>query len=448
MSASALSARTRLLLEGPPLATLLRLAAPNVGEAAARVIFISADALFVSWLGLDALAGVSLVFPLFLVMQMMSAGGLGVGVASAIARALGAGGKAEADALAGHGLLLAFGLAALFTLALSLAGPWLYGALGADGAALETAVAYSAWMFGGAIFVWLMNTLANVFRGAGDMLTAASAIVVGEAVHLALSPALILGWGPFPELGVVGAAIGALSAYVTGAAMLLARLAHGPVMPRFGGIRAARFAAILRVGAFGALNVVQMQLIAFIATSFVAGFGAAALAGFGAALRLEILQIPILFGVGSAVVAMVATSLGAGNRLRGRQVAWTGALVSTAIGLAFAAVALLCPEAWLRLFTADAAAIDAGADYLRLNGAVYPLLGFGTGLMFACLGAGMGLRASLPLSVRLGIVVLAGWAALRLGFGLDALYLCIAAATATFGGAMLVAVRPLFTRES
>lgn len=448
MTASALSARTRLLLEGPPLPTLLRLAAPNVGEAAARVTFISADALFVSWLGLDALAGVSLVFPLFLVMQMMSAGGLGVGVASAIARALGAGRKPEADALAGHGLLLALALAALCMAAMLAGGRWLYGALGAEGAALKAAVAYSAWMFGGAVLVWLMNTLANVFRGAGEMLTAASAIVVGEAMHLVLSPALILGWGPLPELGVVGAAIGALSAYATGAAMLLVRLARGPVRPRFGETRCARFAAVLSVGAFGALNVVQMQLIAFVATSFVAGFGAAALAGFGAALRLEILQIPILFGVGSAVIAMVATSLGAGDRLRGRRVAWTGALVSTAIGLGFAAVALVWPEAWLRLFTDDAGAVEAGAAYLRTNGAVYPLLGFGTGLMFACLGAGLGLRASLPLSLRLAVVVLGGGAALSLGLGRDALFICIAAATAAFCGAMLAAVRPLFARES
>src|SRR5690606_29521888 len=111
--------------------------------------------------------------------------------------------------------------------------------------------------------------------------------------------------------------------------------------------------AVLKVGAFGALNVLQLQLIAFVAASLVAGFGAASLAGYGAASRLEILQIPILFGVGSAVIAMVATSLGAGQRPRARRVAWTGGFVSTAIGMAFAAIALLAPEAWMRLFTAD-----------------------------------------------------------------------------------------------
>jgi hypothetical protein len=87
----ALAARTRILLEGPILATLLRLALPNLGEAAARISFVAVDAVFVGWLGTEALAGVSLAFPIFLIMQMMSASGLGAGVSSAIARALGAG---------------------------------------------------------------------------------------------------------------------------------------------------------------------------------------------------------------------------------------------------------------------------------------------------------------------------------------------------------------------
>src|SRR5258708_26481901 len=102
-----LPARTRLLLEGPLLQTLLRLAAPNLGEAAARIAFIACDAVFVGWLGTDALAGVSLVFPIFLVMQMTSANGLGAGVSSSIARAMGAGRRDDADARAAHALLLA-----------------------------------------------------------------------------------------------------------------------------------------------------------------------------------------------------------------------------------------------------------------------------------------------------------------------------------------------------
>src|SRR5260221_8972857 len=97
---SVLSARTQRILEAPVLPLLLSLAAPNIGEAMARITFLTADALFVSWLGSDALAGVAVVFPLFLILQTATASGIGSGVSSAIGRALGAGDHARAASLA------------------------------------------------------------------------------------------------------------------------------------------------------------------------------------------------------------------------------------------------------------------------------------------------------------------------------------------------------------
>ncbi|HLB16304.1 MAG TPA: MATE family efflux transporter, partial [Burkholderiales bacterium] len=102
-----LSPRTRLLLEGPVARTLLRLAAPNVLVMVLQATVGTLDAVFVGWLGSDALAGVSLVFPLIMLMQTMSAGGMGGGVASAVARALGGGRRADADALVGHACVVA-----------------------------------------------------------------------------------------------------------------------------------------------------------------------------------------------------------------------------------------------------------------------------------------------------------------------------------------------------
>src|SRR5262245_54577818 len=106
---------TRRLLEAPVTPTLLRLAAPNMAEAVARVAFITLDAYFVAWLGDDALAGISLVFPFFLLMQTMSAGGMGGGIASAIARALGAGRPEHAQTLVLHAVVIALAGAACFT---------------------------------------------------------------------------------------------------------------------------------------------------------------------------------------------------------------------------------------------------------------------------------------------------------------------------------------------
>src|SRR6188768_4588784 len=114
-ASAALSPRTRLLLEGPVARTLLRLAAPNVLVMVLQAMVSTLDGVLVGWLGGDALAGVSVVFPLVMLMQTMSAGGMGGGVASAVARALGAGRRKEADALVAHALFIALGMGALFT---------------------------------------------------------------------------------------------------------------------------------------------------------------------------------------------------------------------------------------------------------------------------------------------------------------------------------------------
>ncbi|HEX6082705.1 MAG TPA: MATE family efflux transporter, partial [Methylomirabilota bacterium] len=212
-AAPALAARTRRLLEGPVAPTLLRLAAPNVAVMVAQAAVSTMDAVFVGWLGSDALAGVSLVFPLVMLMQTMSAGGMGGGVASAVARALGAGRRADADALVVHALVIAAAMAAAFTVTLALAGPSLYRALGGDGAVLAAAMAYSRVIFGGALAYWLLNTLGSIVRGTGNMTLPATATVASGLVYLALSPALILGWGPLPRLGIAGAAAASVIAF-------------------------------------------------------------------------------------------------------------------------------------------------------------------------------------------------------------------------------------------
>src|ERR1700736_2357071 len=166
---STLDQRTRLLLEAPIAATLIRLAAPNMLVMVVQAAVGLIETYFVGKLGTDALAGVALVFPVLMLMQMMSAGAMGGGISSAIARALGAGRRADADALVPHALAIAvmFGLA--FMLALIFGGRWLYAAMGGGGAALDAALTYSNVVFSGAVLLWLYNSLANVIRGTGNM---------------------------------------------------------------------------------------------------------------------------------------------------------------------------------------------------------------------------------------------------------------------------------------
>src|SRR5262245_53829375 len=148
------SAVTQRLLDGPIAPTLLRLAAPNVVVLAVQTAINVLEAYFVGGLGTDALAGVSLVFPLIMLMQTMSAGGMGGGVASAVARALGAGRRRDADALVVHALVVATAMGALFTVGMLAGGPALFRFMGGREGALAAAVSYSAVVFGGAVAVW------------------------------------------------------------------------------------------------------------------------------------------------------------------------------------------------------------------------------------------------------------------------------------------------------
>src|SRR3977135_1244704 len=150
--------RTRLLLEAPITTTLLRLATPNVVVMVAQASVGLIETYFVGKLGTDALAGMALVFPIVMLMQMTSAGAVGGGIASAIARALGARHRDDADALVLHAFVIAVAFGVLFMAAVLGGGRWIYGKMGGTGGALEAAMTYSNWVFAGATLVWIFNS--------------------------------------------------------------------------------------------------------------------------------------------------------------------------------------------------------------------------------------------------------------------------------------------------
>ena len=286
-AAAPLDPRTRALLEAPIARTLLRLGAPNVLVMLAQAAVGLIETYFVGRLGTDALAGMALVFPLVMLMQMTSAGAMGGGIASAIARALGAQRRADADALVAHALLIALGFGLAFTAALLFGGRWLYSRMGGTGGALEAALTYSNWVFAGAVLVWIFNSLSAVIRGTGNMAVPALVTCAGTLVLLPLSPLLIFGWGPLPGLGIAGGAVALLAYYALGSLALLAylRSRRSLLRPRFIGVpwRRALFGDILRVGLVGAISTVATNLVIGIGTALVGHFGTAAIAGYGTA---------------------------------------------------------------------------------------------------------------------------------------------------------------------
>jgi putative MATE family efflux protein len=364
----ALDPRTRMLLEAPIAPTLLRLAMPNVLVMLAQAGVGLIETYFVGQLGTDALAGMALVFPVVMLMQMTSAGAMGGGIASAIARALGARRRDDADALVLHALAIAAVFSLVFTVGVVGGGRWLYTHMGGTGGALEAALVYSNWVFAGAVLVWLFNTLSAVIRGTGNMAVPAYVTVLGAVVLVPLSPLLIFGWGPLPGLGIAGGAIALMAYYAVGSAVLAAYLwsPRSLLRPSLAHIRFrwALFKDILRVGLVGTVSTVATNLAIGVTTALVGGFGTAAIAGYGTASRLEYLLVPLVFGLGAPLVAMVGTCIGAGQRERALRATWIGAAMAFAMAEAIGLWAAAYPAIWLRLFNSDPAMLESGALYL------------------------------------------------------------------------------------
>ena len=434
----AMAARTRQLLEAPIVPTLLRLAAPNVLVMLMQASVGLVETYFVGWLGTEALAGVALVFPVVMLMQMMSAGAMGGGIAAAVARALGGGRRADADALAIHALLISAILGGTFSVSVILGGPWLYRTMGGDGATLDAALQYSNTVFAGVLLLWLMNALASILRGSGNMLLPAAVICVGALLLVPLSPALIFGWGPFPRLGVTGAGLAVVSYYAAGSLVLFGFMRRRDMTVRLSlaglRIRGALLWDILRVGAVASLITVQTNLTVVIVTGLVGSFGAAAIAGYGIGARLEYMLVPLVFGLGAPLVAMVGTNIGAGQLARAQRVAWLGGAIAALITEAIGVAAALFPAAWIGLFSPDPAVIAAGARYLMIAGPCYGFFGLGMALYFASQGAGRLLWPFLANLNRLLVAGLGGWIVFRwFDGGLTGLFAMLAAALVLFG---------------
>ena len=336
--------RTRALLEAPIVPTLLRLALPNVAVMGVQSAIGLIETWFVAKLGTDALAGMALVFPLLMVIQMISAGAMGGGILSSVARALGSNRGDDANMLAWHAVAIAVALGVLTTAAALFGGPKLYALMGGRDGSLAAALTYSNLVFLGAIPLWLYNSLAAVIRGTGNMIVPASVTVLGAIVLLPLSPALIFGLGPLPRLGIAGGAAAVVAFYVVGSAIFATYLwaGRGVLRPswRPPALRWAPTREILRIGAVSSLVSVTTNVSIATATGLAGVFGPAAVAGYGTGARLEYLLVPLVFGLGAPLAAMVGTAIGAGRRERAVRVAWIGAAVAgaltEAIGLAAA----------------------------------------------------------------------------------------------------------------
>ncbi len=439
-----MDAKTRLLLEGPIGTTLFRLAMPNIAVMVAQAFVGLIETYFIAELGTDALAGIAIVFPVFMLFQMVSAGAMGGGILSAVARALGAGREDEADLLAWHAVALAIGLGLLTTLVMLPAGPSLYGLMGGREASLAAAIVYANLVFGGAILLWLFNSLAAVIRGTGNMFLPAVVVLGGVVVLIPLSPLLIFGLGPLPRLGIIGGATAVLIYYAVGSAIFAFYIWSGrgilhPAL-KVPALSAAKLRDILRVGAPASIVATTTNVTIGTATAFIGIYGPQAVAGYGTGARLEYLLVPLVFGLGAPLAAMVGTAVGAGAFKRAVKAAWTGAIISGVLTEAIGLAAALKPQVWLDLYGTDPTMLEFGTRYLQIVGPLYGFFGFGLALYFAAQGTG---RLLWPLAAGIARLVVAaggGFVATRLGLGPLGIYIALAIGMILFWGINTFAV--------
>lgn len=439
------AARTRLLLEGPIVPTLLRLAAPNVVVNVVLIAVIAGvDAHFVGRLGPGALAGLALVFPLLMLMQQMANSSMGSAMASAVARAIGAGRSQDASALVLHALLIAASMAGIFSTVLLVGGPTFYVLMGGTGATLAAAIEYSNTIFAGALVYWVLSTLTSIVRGTGHAGVLAVVYLAAEALHIVLVPALVFGVGPIPALGITGAGLATVASFGVSSLVLALYLVSGrtPLCLSLRGVRLDRrlFTDILRVGAPMSLQPIVNNLTLAILTAFVATLGPTALAAFGAAVRLEYFQIPLTFGLGAAVVAMVGTNLGAGQTARTERIAWTAAGLAAGVTATIGLLAVTAPGMWVAVFSATPDVHRHAAAYLAIAGLSYPFFGVAMMLSSAFQAAGRPAWPLLSITSRAVIVVAGGFIALRvIGTSLAGLGVAAAVGLVVFTALLMIA---------
>ncbi len=433
------------LLEGPVLPTLLRLAAPNVVALTAGTCVVIAETSYIGRLGVESLAAMALVFPFIMLTMTMSGGAMGGGVASAIARAIGANDIQRASTLAAHALIIGLSLGVVFMVGVLVFGPALLAAMGGRGNVLMQAVAYTQIFFAGATIPWLMNTLAGILRGTGNMKLPSAMVLTSAVSQIILGGTLGLGLGPVPQFGMRGVAAGALLAFSISAAamgwyLLSGRARVNPLVRGFR-IQRAMFFDILKVGAIACFSPLQGVLTISILTHMLANFGTEVLAGYGIGARLEFMLTSIAFAVGMASVPMVGMAIGAGDVARARRIAWTAGAVSfLSVGSVATAIAIF-PDIWVRIFTDDPGVIAASRQYLSTAAPFYAFIGLSISLYFSSQGAAKVLPPVLAQTGRLIFIAAGGWLLMTYNAGAQAFFTLAAASMVLLGLSAVASVK-------
>jgi putative MATE family efflux protein len=426
---------------------VILLSVPMVMEMAMESIFVVADVFWVAHLGADAVAAVGLTESMLTIVYTVAMG-LSIGATALVARRIGEHDAEGAARAAGQAVVLGLAVSAAIAAVAAPNAPALLRMMGASPELIEANSGFTRVMLGGNATVVLLFLLNAVFRGSGDAAIAMRVLWLGNVLNIALGPCLIFGVGPFPELGVAGAAVATNIGRGTAVLYQLTLLFRGQGRIRLGSrhlrVDLAIMRSVLRLSGSGTLQILVGTASYIGLIRVLSLFGSAALAGYTIGIRVIVFALLPAWGISNAAATMVGQNLGAGRPDRAEQAVWTAARYNMvflgAIGLVF----FLAAEAIARLFTADPAVAAYAIGCLRTVSVGFVFYACGMVLTQSFNGAG---DTATPMLINLGVfwlweIPLAWILSVEVGLGARGVFIALTAAYSS-----LAVVSALFFRR-
>ncbi|MDH3491182.1 MAG: MATE family efflux transporter [Gammaproteobacteria bacterium] len=377
--------------KGPIGRALALLAIPMMLEMAMESIFAVVDIAFVARLGTDAIAAVGITEALITVLYGIAIG-LGTGLTAMVARRIGAKDAESASQVTGQAIWLGAILSVLIGVFGVTYARDLLEIMGASSSVIETGHGFTAVLLGGSVSIIYLFLLNAAFRGAGDATVALRSLWLANGFNIVLDPCLIFGLGPFPEMGVTGAAVATtigrgigviyqLWYLMAGRGRIALHVRHLRLVP-------ALTTRLLRISA-GGIGQFLIATASWIGVMrIVAIYGSSAIAAYTIALRMMEFTFLPAWGLGNAAATLVGQNLGANQPDRAEQSAWRAASYN-AVFMAVAGVFLLIfAQGITGLFTDDPDVLRWGTSCLRIMGIGFPMYAVGMVIIQSLNGAG------------------------------------------------------------
>ena len=377
--------------EGPIGTAIVLLAVPMVLEVALESVLAVVNVFWVGRLGAGAVATVGITESMLALIYAVAIG-LSMGAAATVARRIGEKDPERAAAAAVQSIVLGIAIAVPIGIAGVVLAPRLLSVMGAEPSVVATGSRFTAIMLGANVVILLLFLINAIFRGAGDASIAMHSLWLANVVNLVLDPCFIFGLGPFPKLGVTGAAVATCIGRGTGVLFQLWKLKQGRgrivIGRRHLAIDPAAMGRLLRVSANGIVQVAVGTASWIGMVRILSGFGSSALAGYTIGIRIVVFAIFPSWGMSNAAATMVGQNLGARKPDRAERAVWIAGFYNMIFLGSVGVVFIVFARSIIGLFTDDPQVLAYGTDCLRLISFGFPFYAFGMCFTQAFNGAG------------------------------------------------------------